>query len=475
MLSPKQYAASILVIACMLPLTGSAAAKHKKAAPPPGVTVEKIKLPDVETMETESGMKVFMLRDELPRVAVRVSVGFGKLYENSANAGISDLLARTLALGGSKKYPGEALNAAVENMGGRIGIESTWEETAISIRVLDRYAEAAFDIAGDLLKNPNLDARYMADAKSLIKEGIRRKKDSPETLAFEKVREVIFDGNGYGAVATEQTIEAISLIDLYAAWKSSFVAGNMTAGVVSSLDPEAVRALVGEKLRGLEKGGPRAYPADTGKITAAVRAGAKKVYLVTRPIPQATIVVGTVAPGIRDPGTYALGVMNYILGEGSFNSRLMQEIRVKRGLSYAVQSVVKFRRDTGVFMAFAQTKNEQAGIALSLLLENISRMAGENVRAEELHWARQSIINSYIFEFDTSVKALAQYMWVYYNRLEPSFLLSYPERISAVRGDEVRKAAKGLLQPGLVKVVVGDASIKKALSKFGEVVVIEPR
>ena len=102
-------------------------------------------------------------------------------------------------------------------------------------------------------------------------------------------------------------------------------------------------------------------------------------------------------------------MMNYILGGGSFTSRLMREIRVKRGLSYSVQSIIRFRKNTGIFLAFAQTKYETTDSALSLLLENTGLMSEEMVTDEEIKWTNESIKNSYIFEFDTPQSILNKY------------------------------------------------------------------
>lgn len=103
--------------------------------------------------------------------------------------------------------------------------------------------------------------------------------------------------------------------------------------------------------------------------------------------------------------------MNYILGGGSFNSRLLKEIREKRGLSYAVQSVIRFRKNTGAFFAYAQTKTETADLALSLMLENSNAMATAEVENGELSWAKDAIQNSFIFEFNTLADILNKYIF----------------------------------------------------------------
>jgi len=214
------------------------------------------------------------------------------------------------------------------------------------------------------------------------------------------------------------------------------------------------------------------YEADRARIRESVRSAARRVYFIRRPIPQATVVVGTVTPRLSDPRNYSLGVMNYILGEGSFNSRLMQEIRVKRGLSYSVASIIKPRRETGVFIAYAQTKNEQADATLALLVENVRKMAKCPVSRDELAWAKRAIVSSYIFEFEMPLSLLGKYIFVERGGLPASYLTEYPARINEVQAETILKHGRELFQDGLVKVVVGGEKARGGLSRFGELVEI---
>ena len=434
----------------------------------------ELSLPPVTEFELENGMKVFYIRDELPQFSIVASAGFGKLYEGRLNAGISDLLARALTLGGSKRYPGDRLHEAVESVGGRIAISASWETVNISIRVLERHADLALDIMTDLLSDPALDERSIADARAMLVEEIRRKMDSPSTLAVEKVREIIFDGTGYGSVPNEQSVNSISQAELRTAFNNHFRAANMAVGVVGSPGAEEARIRVEKALSGIERGARVAYRFDAVKAAAAVRAGTKKIYFIERPVPQATIVIGTLAPPLADPASSSLGVMNFILGEGSFSSRLVREIRVNRGLSYVVQSVLRQRKDTGVFLAFAQTNTAQSPLTLRLILENMDKIASAPVTADELAWARQSMINSYIFEFETPLAVLEKYMTVYHMGLPFSYITGYQRNIAGVGADAVLDGAKKLFGQGSVRLVLGEASLKKELARFGEVVVVRP-
>ncbi len=449
--------------------TASAPEKRETAVSP-----AELSLPPVEEYELGNGLKVFYIRDELPQFSIVASVGFGKLYEGRLNAGVSDLLARALTLGGSKRYPGDRLHEAVESVGGRIAINASWETVSISIRVLERHADLALDIMADLLADPALDERSIADARAMMIEGIRRKVDSPSLLAIEKVREIIFDGTGYGSVPSEQSVNSISQAELRTAFNNHFRAANMAIGVVGTPAAMAVRERLEKALSTIERGERVSYPFDAEKAASAVRAGTKKIYFIERPVPQATIVVGTLAPPLADPDSYALGVMNFILGEGSFSSRLVREIRVNRGLSYVVQSVLRQRKDTGIFLAFAQTNTAESPLTLRLILENMEKMTSSPVTPDELTWARQSMINSYIFEFETPLSVLEKYMTVYQMGLPFSYIADYQRKVAGVGPDAVLAGGKKLFGQGAVRLVLGDKALKKELATFGEVVVVRP-
>ena len=444
--------------------------RHQAAAQFAG---DNVKLPPVETARLENGIRLFYVKDELPQISIVVSVGFGRLYEKKENAGISELIATTISLGGSKNYPGEALHEKIDSMGGRLNVNSTWENTIISIKVLDRFKDEAFAIAADLAARPNLDPPYLDTAKALVADSIRRKYDDPAEIAFSKVREIIFDGDGYGSYPTEEKIGSYSPELVRETWKAYCAGSGVMIGISSSLDFAETRRLCRKYFSAVAAGGGASYNVDLPKVRERVKGSGNKIFFYPKDIPQSTIIVGTVAPDIGYQGDYALEIMNYILGGGSFNSRLMTEIRVKRGLAYAVQSIVKFRHKTGLFLAFAQVENKTAGEALGLLYKNIDMISHETISSGELEWARRSIANSFIFQFDTPMNILANYMAIAYNDLPADYFSAYIAHINGVTGLNILTEARAMLDYGLITVVVGNESVLRDLKKHGEIVIIK--
>jgi zinc protease len=435
--------------------------------------LSNIDLPKAVKFSPGNGLTAYRIRDEIPMLTITAAIGYGSLYENRDNAGIASLLSKTISMAGSEKYPGNALYRTLENLGGRIGFDASWEQTVISITVLDRYAETAFDILSSLVAAPRLEEADIINARGLIIESLKRQRDEPHFIAFEKLREIIYDGNGYGAMPTEKTLGSTTAGDLRTVADRHFTSGNTVLGITSSLEGGRVEGLA-RKYFGSLKSGPRtSYGVDTPALVSSLRGKAGKIYFIPRDIPQSTIAVGTLAPRVTDSEAIPTAVMNYILGGGSFNSRLMTEIRAKRGLSYSTASVVRMRKETGLFLAYAQTRNELSPLTLSLLEENIRGMGDKLVTPGEIDWTRKSIANSYIFEFDTPQNILGKYLFLDYNGLDEAYLKTYIPRVHGVTPENITATGRALFRDGLVRVVVGREDVAEKLKQLGEVVVLK--
>jgi zinc protease len=434
---------------------------------------DMIKLPPVEKAVLANGIRIFYIKDELPQVTVIASIGFGKLYEKKETAGISEVIAKAISLGGSANYPGGALHEKIDSMGGRLSVASSWEGTVISLKVLERFKEEAFAIVADLVANPAFDQRSLDTARGLVADSIRRKYDDPAEIAFDRVRELIFGGEGYGSMPTPEKVSAYTVEDVKGLWGKYRAGRNIMIGVSSSIDFSEANRLCRERFSAILPGADMAYEADRESILARVKGSRGKIYFYPKDIPQSTVIVGTVAPDVTYGGGYALEMMNYILGGGSFNSRLMNEIRVKRGLAYAVQSIMKLRCKTGVFLAFAQVENRTLGEVLGLLNENIDRISHEKISGAEMEWARKAITSSFVFQFDTPMNVLSNYLYIAYNNLPADYFTGYIARVNGVREQDVLSETGKLFGQGLVTVVVGNESVLPELKKFGEIVILK--
>lgn len=432
-----------------------------------------IDMPLVKSSSLDNGVRLFHIDDELPRTVFYVSTGYGRLYENKDRAGMAELLARTLSIGGTKKYPGNKMYSALEAVGGEINFIPGWENVVIEIKVLTRHIDLAYDIISDIMLTPEFNETSLVSAKELVLEKIKRGRDNPADMAFEKLRELIFCGSGYGNVPSEKTIDSVSLSELEALWKEYFKGGNVSVAVSSSISADEFFKSAEKYFGSIGKGERIYYSTDGDCVQKSLLENKGKIFLIPMDLEQATVVMGTSAPNMSYEGNYSLDVMNYILGGGSFNSRLTNEIRVKRGLAYSVFSLVRSRYSTGVFMSFVQTRIENVPLVFERMRENIEEMALEAVPEQELLWAKDSIIKSYIFKFEKISDILSNYLDIDYNRLDKNYYRDYSQRINSVKSEDILKEASQLFNRGLITVVVGDIKIAEKLKSYGEVIILE--
>jgi len=196
------------------------------------------------------------------------------------------------------------------------------------------------------------------------------------------------------------------------------------------------------------------------------------IYLVPFPAQQAVIAVGSNLPQHNHSDFFALQTMNYILGGSSFNSRLLSEIRTKRGLAYYTYSHNTFYKDIGHFVGMCGTGIDSTPRALSLILNTIDGMAS-GVTNRELMLAHESIPNSLIYEFENPENYMENYLRFRNHNMPDNYLKIFPNKIRSVGIEEIKKAAAYTKSRNLYIVVVGPKNLEKSLSKIRPVKIIE--
>ncbi len=431
---------------------------------------EELRLPEPDRFTSDGGIRAIYIEDELPVVLLSASFGYGSLYEEGSSAGMGECIAGMMELSGSVKYPGKKLHEEIESIGGELSVSSSWESFTVTVKVLARFADKAYDILSDLVKNPVFSDDAWEYSKKMMAERIRRSYDDPAEIAFKQARSIIFQGRGYGSSPAPEDVLTLKLSDAESVRDSFFTAGNMILGISSSISLEKNREYVDSFFKGMRPGQRQLYTDERVAVKKAFQENSGKVFFFEKEVPQATVVAGVPAFNVTYDGDIPLKIMNRILGGGSFNSRLMTEIRVKRGLAYSVQSLYRSRLLTGVFMAYAQTGPESVNEVVDIMSDNFNRVQKEPVEDSELNWTKSNILNSYVFNFDTPASVLAAWMDMEYNGLDEDYYRVYLEKVEQVMPADILMHSSRLFDKGVIYVVVGPASLREALSK-GRVVV----
>jgi zinc protease len=283
---------------------------------------------------------------------------------------------------------------------------------------------------------------------------IQAEEEQPEELAQKTFEHALFGSSPYGhpVEGTRESLPRISPEEVRRFYRTYYRPTIATLAVVGDITLEAVKAQLIPRLTQWPAGG--AVPSE--RFQSALAQG-PNTETIERKSAQATIILGHGGISRDNPDYYAVAVMNYILGGGGFGSWLMDEIRVKRGLAYSVESFFEARKYPGAFEIVCQTENASTREGIGLALGQMERMKTEMVSQQELERAKKYLIGSFPFRLDTQDE-LADFL----NLAEFFGLgLDYPERypalIRSVTREEVLRAAKTYLHPGqYILVVVGN-------------------
>lgn len=422
---------------------------------------DPIRLPKVSEFTTSNGVKVFYIHDDLPRTFVTAMVGTGYLYENQSRAGITDCVTKTLSFCGTKALPGKALDERVEATGSVISVRPDWESVTVSYQTLAEFAGDAFSVTGGLLTEPALNKEQLDLSKQLVKERIKREMEDPMMAAYLSARKMVFGDNSYGIRATLSTVDTVTLDDVSAYWKQVVKSENVAIAVASSLSLDEVTKMTERSFGKIPSGKRDHYPSDLNSVRTRTKELSQKVFFISRDIPQTTILF--LAPGtdLHDKSLDALTVADQILGGGDFNSKLIREIREKRGLAYSAGSIIRSRDATGIFMAYAQCDTAKTGEVLSLMRSSVDEMRSGSIEKDDLDLAKLSLVRSYIFEFDSELSVLSKYLSLWYTGLPVGFLTGYQSRIEKIDVRNISSSFSKLLGDGYVTVILGrDESVK---------------
>jgi zinc protease len=281
-------------------------------------------------------------------------------------------------------------------------------------------------------------------------EAIRRQNDEPEQVATRAIMRAIYGEHPLGRTPTEQTVATVTRDDLLHFHQQFFFPNNVWLAVTGDFDRQRLMAVL-ERLFGDWQ--PGEFAAQV--IPPVTPVPGPLILLAAKEIPQTTVLIGELGIDKSAPDLQAVRVMNYILGGGSFNSRLMREIRSNRGLAYSVYSYFQVgRRLPGPFIAGTETKSGSTMEAVRLIREIISEMQQQPVKEEELRLARESLINSFIFAFTDTHDTVTQQMRLDFYDYPEDYLRTLREKVAAVTAADVQRAAREHLDPARQKIVL---------------------
>jgi len=473
--------ALVLVAAALLACPATAGrVKHPSELEFPDLTVEPL---DYEELTFENGMTGFFVEDhEVPVVNITMLIPVSAPPKEKT--GLAGLTSWAIRNGGSENWPAERINeelefvaASVEFGGGgggmfrRGGGVSASRAATVNVNCLTKDLDLCLEILGDLLAHPVFPEEQIELRKSTMLEDIRRENDDPRGIANREFRKLLYGDHPMAWRATLETVEGLTRDD--AAWFHGqyFHPNTAIVGVSGDVTKDEIVAKLDAALADWQPATVRIEPEP--EITPVYEPG---VYYVEKDINQGVILIGHMGMNSLDPNRIPVSVMNFVLGGGSFTSRITQKVRTDEGLAYSAYS--QYGHDAfgyGLFRASSQTKSEATGRAITLILDLIAEMHEEGPTQDEFDRAVDSYINNRVFENDSKAAVVSRLVNYKFNGRPLDTSERDLEALTNLTLEDARAAAAEYLHPdGLTILVVGNEELfDQPMSHFGEVQIIE--
>lgn len=397
-----------------------------------------------------SGAQVYFVEaHDIPILDVEVDFSAGSGYDPAGKAGLAAMTQGLLDTGAGG-LDEEAISGRLVDIGARMSGSVDADRAGVSLRTLSSAKErtAALDLLQTVLTKPTFPEGPFAREKGRLIAAIQEADTQPEHLAAKRFAAAIYPGHPYGVSATVDSVTGISREDVVAFHRDTYAAKRAVVSLIGDISRAEAEAIAQSLTAGLPAGLP-----DTG--FPPVTLPAATTILVPHPAAQSHILVGLPAMSRTDPDYFPLLVGNYSLGGGGFVSRLMQEVREKRGYAYSVYSYFFPRKQEGPFEIGLQTKRDQAEQALAVVRETLAGFLRDGPSEAELAAAKKNFIDGLPLRIDSNAKILGYLSVIGFYGLPLTYLDDFPAKVAAVTTAQVRDAFRRHVKPeNLVTVIV---------------------
>jgi zinc protease len=388
---------------------------------------------------------------------INLDVDAGSRYEAAPKVGLASLTAGMLDKGvaAAGKAPARdeaAIADAFADVGASFGGGAGGDRTSIRLRTLSDPAERgpAVDLMAQIVSAPTVPDAVLARDKERLVASIREALTKPAVLADRAFGTAIYGTHPYGQSPTPETVQSISRDDILRFYRANYTAKRAVVTLIGAISRQEAEAIAEQITRGLPADGatPPALPAVKEPLEKA------ETVRIPHPAQQATIVMGQPAIARGDKDYFPLLVGNYVLGGGGFSSRLTNEVREKRGLTYSIGSGFAPAAQPGPFQLELQTRKDQTNEALTVVRDTLGRFVADGPTDTELKAAKDNLVNGFPLRLDSNRKLLDNVANIAWYNLPLDYLDTWTQRIAAVTREQVRTAFQRVLQPQTMATIV---------------------
>jgi zinc protease len=403
----------------------------------------------IQEVRSPGGIKAWLVEEHsVPLMALRFSFEGGNAQDPPGKEGLANFLTAMMDEGAGD-LPSLKFQERMEEIAMRMSFEDSRDALYGSFETLSMNREAAVELLRLAITRPRFDGDAVDRIRGQLLAGLAFEAKDPDRVAAKEWFRTAFPGHPYGRSSngTPESLATITREDLESYRKRVFAKDTLKVVAVGDIDAATLGNLLDSVFGTLPETALLAPVASVPPTRGWMR-------VIDMNVPQSVAFFGL--PGIarKDPDFMAAFVMNHILGGGGFSSRLMEQVREKRGLAYSVYSYLQPFRHTSVFAGGVATKNEEIGQSLEVIRAELKRMAEKGPTPEELDGAKKYLVGSYALRFDTNAKIANQLLGILQDDLGIDYVEKRNALVEAVTLEDVMRAARRILDADNLSVTV---------------------
>ena len=422
----------------------------------------EIELPEYERYELDNGMVVYLVEDrDLPLISGTAIIRTGARFEPANKVGLAQLTGTVMRSGGTENHPAGELNTILEQKAASVETNISNSSGSASFSTLTEDLDTVFPLFSEVLRQPAFAPDKFAIAKTQQQGSIARRNDDPSSIANREFNKAIYgETSPYARTIEYETLNNISRQDVIDFYQTYVRPENIILGIVGDFATDQMIERVQDAFSN--------WQVDT--TTAALEAPATNqrytqgIFAIDRPQQtQSNILIGHIGGQFNSPDYPILSVLNGVLN--GFGGRLFNEVRSRQGLAYSVYGTWSPAYDyDGMFIAGGQTQTDNTVPFIKSVTNEIKKLRTEMISEQELANAKESILNSFVFNFQNPSQTLSRLIRYEYFDYPEDFIFEYQNKIENTTREDILDAAQEYLQPDqFVTLVVGNV---KAMNSF---------
>lgn len=406
---------------------------------------------NIQEIASPGGINAWLVEENsIPFVALELRFRGGASLDAPGKRGVTNLMTGLLEEGAGD-LNSRQFSRATEGLAASFSYDASDDTITVSARFLTENRDQAIELLRDSLITPRFDTDAVERVRAQVISGIKSNDKDPNAIGSRAFRKSVYGDHPYGSSlqGTLTTIAALTRDDIIAAHHATMARDRMYIAAVGDINADELSALLDHLLGDLPASGAPL----PGLVTPQFDG---EIHVIDFDTPQSVALFGQ--PGIDrdDPDFFAAYVLNMVLGGGGFESRLMQEVREKRGLTYGVYSYLVDKDHAQVWRGSVASANDRVAEAISVIKEEWVRMRTDGVTEQELADAKTFLTGAYPLRFDGNGRIANIMVSMQMENLGIDYIATRNDRVNAVTRDDVARVAKRLLDPArLTFTVVG--------------------